>query len=71
MINLDLALSSWPVVIQKILFKDTQHWIQLTSRILPTKTAAQPCSYIYPIYSVVKNRLRAIQLQRYGPRARL
>jgi len=39
--------------------KDTQHCNQLD----PIETtyklkAAQPCSYIYPIYSVVKNRLQ-------------
>jgi len=36
--------------------KDTQHCNQRTDQRLPGRRAAQPCSYIYPIYSVVKNR---------------
>ena len=39
--------------------KDTQHCNQFDLIETTYKPkAAQPCSYIYPIYSVVKNRLR-------------
>src|SRR3978361_1401567 len=72
MINLDLTLSSRPVVIQKnIIQRHSTLRFSLLRGKYPRRHAAQPCSYIYPIYSVVKNRLRAIQLQRYGPQARL
>jgi hypothetical protein len=72
MINLDLTLSSRPVVIQKnIIQRHSTLIFSLLRGNYPRRHAAQPCSYIYPIYSVVKNRLRAIQLQRYGPQARL
>ena len=39
--------------------KDTQHCNQHTSQNQPGRLAAQPCSYIYPIYSVVKNHQAA------------
>ncbi len=40
--------------------KDTQQ-LTASNRIQPGRPAAQPCSYIYPIYSVVKNR-RAVRI---------
>jgi hypothetical protein len=40
--------------------KDTQQ-LTASNQIQPDRQAAQPCSYIYPIYSVVKNR-RAVRI---------
>ena len=50
--------------------KDTQHCDSLIPETTRSK-AAQPCSYIYPIYSVVKYRLSDSWLLATSPGARL
>jgi len=58
--------------------KDTQHCNQHANQRLPGRRAAQPCSYIYPIYSVVKNHESGIchyralgRLEHFCPRLNL